>query len=131
MGSLSPMVWMAMVLLGGAGGCLLRHLLYVLIERRTESAFPVALVLVNTTGSFLIGVLFGAHQAHLLGDLANVLLAGGACGAFTTFSSFCSDEIRLIREGRHRAALVVLLLTIPGCIGLAGIGLATVNMLLT
>jgi CrcB protein len=131
MGALSPMTWMAMVLLGGAGGCLLRHLLYVLIERTTETAFPIATVLVNLTGSFVIGVLFGAHQSHLLGDLANVLLVGGSCGAYTTFSSFCSDELRLVRAGHHKAALIVLLLTIPGCIALAGAGLASVNLFST
>ena len=78
MGSLAPTTWFAMVLLGGAGGCLIRHLLYVLIERRTHAIFPIATVLVNLTGSFAIGILYGAHQADLLGDIANVLLVGGA-----------------------------------------------------
>lgn len=128
MGSLAPMTWFAMVLLGGAGGCLIRHLLYVLIERRTHATFPIATVLVNITGSFVIGILYAAHQAHLLGDVANVLLVGGACGAYTTFSSFCSDVLRLVRAGRHRAALVVLLLTIPGCIALAGAGLGLARL---
>lgn len=130
MGSLAPTTWFAMVLLGGAGGCLIRHLLYVLIERRTHATFPIATVLVNLTGSFVIGILYGAHQAHLLGDVANVLLVGGACGAYTTFSSFCSDELRLVRAGRHRAAWVVLLLTIPGCIALAGAGLGLARLFL-
>jgi CrcB protein len=128
MGALAPTTWFAMVLLGGAGGCLVRHLLYVFIERKTHTTFPVATLLVNLTGSFVIGVLYGAHQGHLLGDVANVLLVGGACGAYTTFSSFCADELRLFREGRHQAALVVLLLTIPGCIALAGVGLALVRL---
>ena len=129
MGSLAPTAWLAMVLLGGAGGCLLRHVLYVLIERRTHPTFPIATVFVNLTGSFVIGLLYGAHQAHLLGDMANVLLVGGACGAYTTFSSFCSDVLRLVRSGRHLSALIVLALTIPGCIALAGGGLAIVRMI--
>ena len=128
MGALAPTTWLVMVLLGGAGGCLIRHVLYVLIERRTHAIFPIATVLVNLTGSFAIGILYGAHQADLLGDIANVLLVGGACGAYTTFSSFCSDELRLVRAGRHRSALLVLVLTIPGCIMLAGEGLALVRL---
>ena len=127
MDSLTPIGWMAMVMLGGALGCLLRHLLYVFIERKVQPNWPLGTLAVNITGSFVIGLLFGLHQAQVIGDYANVLLVGGVCGAYTTFSSFCADEIRLLREGKRLAALVVLILTIPGCIAMAGLGLALVS----
>lgn len=120
----SPMTWIAMVMLGGAGGCLLRHLLCVFIERHARATLPLATLAVNITGSFVIGLLFGAHQADAIGDLGVFLLVGGTCGAYTTFSSFCADEVRLMRSGRPLAALFVFILTIPGCIAVAGLGLA-------
>ncbi len=124
MGSLTPMAWIAMVMLGGAAGCLLRHLLYIFIERQAHTTWPLATLSVNITGSFVIGLLFGAHQADVIGDYTNILLASGACGAYTTFSSFCADEVRLMRDGKRWVALSVLILTIPGCIVMAGLGLA-------
>ncbi|MCH2180678.1 MAG: fluoride efflux transporter CrcB [Mariniblastus sp.] len=127
MDSLTPMGWMAMVMLGGAVGCLLRHLLYIFIERKVQPNWPLGTLAVNITGSFVIGLLFGLHQVQVIGDYANVLLVGGVCGAYTTFSSFCADEIRLLREGKRLAALTVLILTIPGCIAMAGLGLALVR----
>ena len=72
----------------------------------------------------MIGLLFGLHQASMIDDYANVLLVGGACGAYTTFSSFCADEIRLLRNGRHGTAVVVLIITIPGCMAMTGLGLS-------
>ena len=129
MDSLSPVIWIAMVLLGGGVGCLLRHLVYVFMERQARTTVPLATLAVNITGSFAIGLLFGAHQADAIGEIAVFLLAGGTCGAYTTFSSFCADEIRLMRSGRPLAALSVFILTIPGCIAVAGLGLAVARYL--
>lgn len=124
MGSLTPITWIAMVMLGGAVGCLFRHLFYVLIDRKTDTDWPLGTLSVNLIGSFVIGLLFGLHQASMIDDYANVLLVGGACGAYTTFSSFCADEIRLLRNGRHGTAVVVLIITIPGCMAMTGLGLS-------
>ncbi len=127
MGSLTPTTWIAMVMLGGAAGCLLRHLFYVLIDRKANTNWPLGTLSVNIIGSFAIGLLFGLHQANVIGDYANVLLVGGACGAYTTFSSFCADEIRLIRNGRHWTAVAVLMITLPGCVAMTGLGLTLVT----
>ena len=124
MGSLMPMAWVAMVMLGGAVGCLLRHLLYIFIKRRSHTNWPLATLSVNIIGSFAIGLLLGAHQAELIGDYANFFLVSGACGAYTTFASFCADEVRLMRDGKRWVTLSVFILTIPGCIAMAGLGLA-------
>ena len=56
---------------------------------------------VNVTGSFLLG----AIAAALAGDtLWYAALGTGFCGAFTTFSTFSYENVRLIEDGSGQMA---------------------------
>jgi CrcB protein len=82
--------------LGGVAGALARHLLGERIEEGTYDTLAV-----NVLGSFLLGVLVSVPVGS---DV--LLLAGtGFCGAFTTFSTFAYETVRLAEGGYGRRAV--------------------------
>lgn len=113
---------------GGAIGAPLRHVIYtrVTASLRTEQAhrFPWGLLAVNVAGSLLIGV------AYVLADGPwRELLATGACGALTTYSSYALFLQHTWRTDRAAAwwALSVMPVT---CIAAAGIGISVARLVL-
>lgn len=87
---------------GGAIGAILRYGvgLWIIYER-----FPLATLIVNVVGSFVLGlVTFAGMNSEV------VLLVGiGVCGSFTTYSSFSFETIRMWETGdRLRAAIYAL-----------------------
>jgi len=100
---------------GGAIGAICRHLVY---RHLSSDGLPVATLTVNVLGSFLFALLIfgGASESTVK------LIGIGACGAFTTFSSFSVETVQLWeREKRLLAAANAggnLLLALGG-IGLA------------
>ncbi|WP_277553780.1 fluoride efflux transporter CrcB [Halobaculum limi] len=96
----------AVVAVGGAVGAVARHLLGSAVDREE---FPLGTLTVNVLGSFLLGYLTFLPVG---GDLA-LLVGTGACGAFTTFSSFSVATVQLWERGdRVRAAAFVLANTV-------------------
>ena len=82
--------------LGGVAGALARHLLGERVETGTRDTLAV-----NVLGSFLLGALVAVP----VGD--DLLLVGtGFCGAFTTFSTFAYETVRLAESGRARRAVL-------------------------
>lgn len=99
----------AAVGLGGAAGALARALAGRLIQTR----FPVATLLVNVLGSFLLAFF---HRWSGNGTPWIQALAGaGFCGAFTTFSTFILETAILLRSGQHRRAGSYVVLTLGLC----------------
>lgn len=100
---------------GGALGALARH--YVSTHLESES-FPAGTFAVNVVGSFLLGLVTFLGASHEV----TLLVGTGACGAFTTFSSFSFETVRLVETGEYaRGALnaVGTLVAAGGAIGLA------------
>ncbi|WP_345779389.1 fluoride efflux transporter CrcB [Natrinema sp. SYSU A 869] len=85
--------------LGGAVGALARYAVSSLVE---EERFPLSTFLVNVVGSFLLGLVSFAGAGESLALFVGV----GMCGAFTTFSTFSVDTVRLVEDGRVWTALV-------------------------
>lgn len=96
-----------MVMIGGAGGSLARYLLNNTIMSRAGGRFPVGTVIINISGSFLIGFLMTALSARLdLNPRWRLLLVVGFLGGYTTFSSFEWETLGLLRDGSRWLALV-------------------------
>ncbi len=87
-----------LVSFGGAAGSALRFLFSVWVK---HNSFPLATLLVNCIGSFIIGVVIAIAVRNASFD-ANwkLLLATGLCGGFTTFSAFSAENLQLIQQGR-------------------------------
>ena len=88
-----------LVVVGGALGAVLRHL--VALQLPTVG-FPRATLLVNATGSLLLGATSAAAGADH--DALTALVATGFCGALTTFSTFALETARLLESGARRLA---------------------------
>ncbi|MCF6376197.1 CrcB family protein [Nocardioides KLBMP 9356] len=86
-----------LVALGAAVGAPLRYAIGQLLDGR----FPAGMLLVNTLGSGLFGVL----AALSLGDAGWALLGTGFCGGFTSFSTFAVQAVE--RPARAATAYVV------------------------
>jgi len=119
------MIWS--VALGGAVGSVARFLLSSLLQRATGSAFPVWTLLINLTGSILLGFLMrylvdGVHVA----STTRALLTTGFCGGCTTFSTFSYETAALIEQGDWRRASTYVALSVGLSLlgAIAGIGLA-------
>jgi CrcB protein len=90
--------WIAF-LLAAAVGAPARYLIDGWVQDRTGGAFPWGTFTVNVTGCLLLGLLTGAGLYHGLGANARTALGTGGCGAYTTFSTFTFETIRLAEEG--------------------------------
>ena len=90
-----------LVILGGAVGAPLRYLVDRWVTAHTGGTLPWGTLAVNVAGSFALGVLAASAPEWLL-TLAGV----GLCGAFTTFSTFGFETVRLLERGRVRPALL-------------------------
>jgi fluoride exporter len=106
------MINVLVVVIGGALGAVARYLLDGLIQEHVHGAIPVGTLVINVSGSLVLGVLVGLQLEH--GLPATIGLAGGTgfCGAFTTFSSLMYDTIRLAQDGAQREATLTLLLNV-------------------
>ena len=90
---------LAGLLVAGAVGAPARYLLDGSVQDRTRGAFPWGTFFVNVTGSLLLGIVTGAALYHAFPATPRIWLGTGFCGAYTTFSTFTFETIRLLEEG--------------------------------
>jgi CrcB protein len=93
------------IAIAGALGAPVRYLLDGLIQGRTDSVFPRGTLVVNVTGSFVFGLIVGMSLYHAFPETPRLVLGTGFCGAYTTFSTFTYETVRLAEERAYRAAL--------------------------
>jgi CrcB protein len=97
------------VALGSAIGGVSRYLLGGLIQRLLDTTFPAGTLLVNISGSFLLGAIlrYGIDTPTLSPEV-RALLTIGFCGGYTTFSTFSYETVALLEDGEWtRAGLYV------------------------
>ncbi len=97
---MSAGVWVAVVLIGGAGS-VLRFYVDGIVTSVIGRDFPYGTLAVNLTGAVILGLITGLALA---GDAA--LLAGtAAVGSYTTFSTWMLETQRLTEERQHRKVI--------------------------
>lgn len=108
---------MLAVAFGGALGALSRFGVAQCSMQHWPKAFPLPTLIVNLLGCLLIGMLYGLWlQRPELSPLLRQTLMVGFLGAFTTFSTFSLDTLRLLENGEGLLAITYILLSV--CIGL-------------
>ena len=111
--------------IGGALGSLLRAWVAMAVARLTGPAFPWGTILINVTGSFIIGFVAALTatdgRTQGLAELRTFLMVG-FCGGFTTFSSFSLQTLDLARDGRAGQALGNIGLSVVLCLGSVALG---------
>lgn len=105
---------MLFVAIGGAIGSVMRYLMMVFVGHYTGNEFPYGTVIVNITGSLVMGLLIGwmarATPAHA--DNIRLFVAVGVLGGYTTFSTFSLDAITLMEEGKYTAMSVYIVASV-------------------
>lgn len=97
------MIWL--VALGGAMGSVARLLLGGLVQQRAGSSFPLGTLVINITGSLLLGFLMEyALATPAISRETRAMLTTGFCGGYTTFSTFSYETAKLIEDGDYRRA---------------------------
>lgn len=113
----------SLVALGGAIGACLRYLSGLGILRLFgHGEFPIAIIIVNVVGSFLMGV-FVVTAAHKGLTHLSPLVMTGILGGFTTFSAFSLETMTLIERGDLGQAALYVLLSVGLSIGGLALGL--------
>lgn len=104
---------------GGAFGSVVRYAVSGAAQRflvpgaGTFASFPAGTLVVNISGSLLIGLLAGlAESRALLGADERLLLVTGVLGGYTTFSAFSLETLLLLRAGQTTTALTSIALQV-------------------
>ena len=119
------------IALGGIAGTLSRYGLEGWIQSRATSGFPVGTLVVNISGSFLLGfILRIATGAAVISPDMRAGLTIGFCGAFTTMSTFSYESVTLLNDGDYLRAALYMTATILGCVAAVMTGAALGNKLL-
>jgi len=94
------------------------------VQSRVDRAMPWGTLLVNVSGSLLLGFITGLALFHALNDTPRILLGTGFCGAYTTFSTFVFETTRLKEEAERRTAMFNVAATLLTTTAAAAVGLA-------
>jgi fluoride exporter len=116
-------VWFGIVI-AGAIGAPTRFLLDGFVQDHTSGAFPWGTFVINMTGSIILGFITGLALYHAFPTTPKIILGTGFCGAYTTFSTWTFETIRLLEEGAVREALLNAGMSLIIGMGAAGAGLA-------
>ena len=113
------------IFLGGGLGSVARFSLSGLAARLFGETFPWGTLLVNVTGSLVIGFFAtaaGPDGRWLVAPSARQFVMLGICGGYTTFSSFSLQTLGLVREGEWAKAGLNSLLSFALCLLAVWIG---------
>lgn len=93
--------------LGGFLGANARYLLGGYIADRWGAVFPLGTFVINITGSFILGFFMAyAQERPWVAPGARLMFAVGFVGAYTTFSTFEYETMRLIQERELMLAML-------------------------
>ncbi len=95
------------VLVVGAGGFIganARYLLGGWVQQRWGASYPYGTLVINVTGSFVLGLFATLALRFAWSDNWRLLIAIGFVGAYTTFSTFEYETLQLVAQGRQYGA---------------------------
>lgn len=107
---------------GGLLGTLTRYGVQVWIPAANEG-FPWAVLLINALGSLFLGWFFTVAIPGKITPQLRLAIGTGFTGAFTTFSTFSLDIVRLIDGGLWERALIYLFSSLVTGLLLCGLGI--------
>jgi CrcB protein len=112
------------VALAGGAGAVLRALLIHHIGLRRHDPLPIGTMVVNASGSLLLGLLTGLSLYHGLGGRALAVVGVGLCGGYTTWSTASWETVHLLHTGHRSAAVLYTLGGLVVCLGCAAAAIA-------
>ncbi|MFI2563068.1 fluoride efflux transporter CrcB [Paenarthrobacter sp. NPDC018779] len=115
---------MTVILLALAGGigAASRFVVDGLIRGRVRTALPWATVIINVSGSLMLGFIAGLVMRGQAPESLQMILGTGFLGGYTTFSTASLETIRLVQSGRTGLAFVNALGSLVASVAAAGLG---------
>ena len=96
--------------LGAVLGANARYFLGQYIARWSATALPYGTLLINITGSFILGFFLVWTTERVLADPRwRLFIAIGFCGSYTTFSSYAYETFALFEQGQWTVSLLNIL----------------------
>lgn len=112
-----------LVAIGGAVGAILRYFITVWVQRAHRSAFPWGTLVVNISGSLVLGFLTALALRGAESGEVSALLGTGLCGALTTYSTFAYETAQLFTLRARWFAVTNIVLSVFACFGAALTGI--------
>jgi fluoride exporter len=119
------------IAVGGGLGSILRYIVAVLVTARTGTGFPWSTLLINITGSLLIGAIAELTQTRVVAvpNFVRLFWMVGVLGGYTTFSTFSLDAVTLVTDRAPLLALSYVVASVALGIFAAVAGVGIVRML--
>lgn len=122
---------MRSVWIGTAGfvGAVARYHVDGLFDRHSRSDFPWGVLVVNVSGCFVLGVLVTLFaRRFVVSEDLRLALTVGLLGAYTTFSTFAYQVLRLAEDGRAGVAAAYVATSVVAGVGAAWLGTALARL---
>ena len=118
------------VAVAGALGALARYGLTAAIGRPADGRFPWATFSINVSGSFVLGVLVALLTDRFSIDPSlRAALTVGFLGAYTTFSTFSLETVRLVEHGATGTAVAYVIASVAAGLAALYLGLSLARAL--
>lgn len=116
------MIAVAVALAAGLGA-VLRYLVDQYVYHRIRGDFPFGTVVVNLSGSFVLGLITGLAAHHGLPHEPTVIIGTGFAGGYTTLSTWAWETVTLAESGEVLEATSNVLGSFAGGLAAAAAGL--------
>jgi CrcB protein len=115
---------------GGFLGAVSRFYVSGVAHRVLKGGFPYGTLIVNATGSFLLGFIsFLALHRQILGQNIKLAVTVGFLGAFTTFSTFSYETFNLMKEGSYYLSAVNIITNLMLCLAMVFLGVSVAALI--
>jgi fluoride exporter len=123
--SASPTLAVALLVAAAGGlGAVLRALIIHHVGLRRPDPLPAGTLLVNASGSLVLGMLTGLSLYHGVGAHWLAVAGTGLCGGYTTWSTASWETVHLVHTGHRTEAVVYTLGSLVVCVAGAALGIA-------
>lgn len=119
-----------LIFVGGGIGAALRHVVNLMSAQWLGATFPWGTLIVNVTGSFVIGLLaayFAFRGDAVWSQPLRLFLTTGILGGYTTFSAFSLDFALLFERGEIAQAVAYVLASVGLSLAAVFLGLFVVR----